>query len=128
MKAECVLDASAILCVLQGEPGADTVAGVLKRAMVSAVNYAEAAGKLCDSGVTDTLAEEMLTGLGLAVMDFDAAQALRAGRLRTETRRFGLSLGDRACLALALREDAPVLTADREWVKLDLGLDIRVLR
>ena len=71
---------------------------------------------------------EQLESYGLAIRPFDESLALEAGFLRTSTRQYGLSLGDRACLALALREGAPVVTADRTWANLDLGIDIRVIR
>ena len=65
---------------------------------------------------------------GLAIRPFDESLAVEAGFLRPATRQYGLSLGDRACLALALRERIPVVTADRAWSQLDLGIDIQVIR
>jgi len=61
-------------------------------------------------------------------LDFDWAAGLAAGLLRASTRRFGLSLGDRACLALAQQLQAPVLTTDRVWERLDIGVPIVVIR
>lgn len=66
--------------------------------------------------------------LGLEVVPFGEADALASAELRTSTRHAGLSLADRACLALAIRENAPVITADRAWARLDLGLDIQLIR
>jgi len=123
-----ILDSSAILAVLFGEPGHETVDRNLGSAAVCAVNVTEVITRLIDDSgaVDDALAR--LAALGLAVMPFDERLSLRAGALRGSTRNRGLSLGDRACLALAEREHVPVLTADRAWAGLAIGIDIRLIR
>ena len=126
--ASVVLDASAILAVYLLENGADQVAPVLQSAAVCAVNIEEVLVKLADKGATarvGQIAEATLKHLAVAY-DFDLAR--RAARLRPLTRHLGLSLGDRACLALAAREGLPVVTADRAWAKLDIGVEIRLIR
>ncbi len=123
-----VLDASAVLALLHEEPGADVVADALARALVSAVNLSECVAQLVAAGVRDADARAALELLGLTVVPFDAEQAWDAGCLRTATRRLGLSLGDRACLALARLRGLPVLTADRAWVRLDVGVEVRPIR
>ena len=126
--SESVLDASAILAVLNGEPGADLVVPLLGSASVSTVNYAEVASKLIDSGAGRIEARDAILGLGIDVVDFDLALAERTSELRSLTRHRGLSLGDRACLALGEREGVPVVTADRKWRDILPGIEIRVVR
>ena len=96
----------------------------------SAVNYAEAVSKLIDWKVPPDDARMAVASLQIAVVPLDEAQGLRVGQLRSATRPYGLSLGDRACLALAEREQAVVITADRPWLALaeSLQLDIRCIR
>jgi ribonuclease VapC len=123
-----VLDASALLAFVNGEPGAEKVASVLGDAMISAVNFAEAVTKLAlrSTSLRRTLAE--LTDAELEVVNFDRMLAEAAGLLAVFTHAHGLSLGDRACLALARREEATALTADRAWSRVDLGIDIQFIR
>ncbi|KPF80485.1 hypothetical protein IP88_00295 [alpha proteobacterium AAP81b] len=123
-----VLDSSALLAVLQGEPGADAVMPALQGALVSAVNAAEVVTKLVEIGMTPVEAGTNLTRLDVDIIAFDAVQAQQTGALRPLTRHLGLSLGDRACLALAQQRRATVLTADRPWAGLDLGIAIEVIR
>ncbi len=122
------LDSSAILALLFGEPGGDRVAPVVGDAVISAVNLSEIVAKLIESGYRDDEAERAVDGFLPSVMPFDAPLAIDTGVLRRGTRRQGLSLGDRACLALARREKARVLTADRAWADLDIGVEIEVIR
>ena len=123
-----VLDASALLAMINSEPGAEMVYGVLVDATMSAVNYSEVVAKLVDKGQDDGEAIGMLDALPITVRPVDVAQARRAGLLRGRTRARGLSLGDRICLALAIELELPALTADREWAGLDLGIEIVVIR
>ena len=124
-----VLDASALLALLLGEAGADRVADLLPRSSVSAVNLSEVAAKLNERGMPEVGVRAALGDLDLDVHAFDEAAAFAAGRLRPPTRGHGLSLGDRACLALAMRLDAVAATADHAWAGLDLdGLRIELIR
>lgn len=123
-----VLDASAILALIQGEPGADVVDDALSGAMVSAVNVAEVATRLSDVGMPDEEVHATVRDLRMEIVSFDAAMAFGSAALRGATRSKGLSLGDRACLALALAHDTPALTADRSWGELDVGVDVRLIR
>jgi len=126
--AKIVLDASALLAFANNEPGAGQVEAVLGDAMISAVNYAEAITKLLlkTGRVHQALAE--LTDTELEVVQFDRALAEATGLLAPLTRARGLSLGDRACLALAQRESAVALTADSAWRTIAVGVDIRFIR
>jgi len=126
--ASAVLDSSAILCVLNNEPGADAVVAMLDDALVSTVNYAEVVAKLVERGSTSAQAQSALRSIALTTVDFDIALAQRIGTLRVKTIRRGLSLGDRACLALAEREGVPAMTGDRNWVGAVSGVEIRLIR
>jgi PIN domain nuclease of toxin-antitoxin system len=123
-----VLDASAVLAAYFDEPGAEIVRPTLLGALLSAVNYSEVIGKCLDRGDTLAVTLRKLAATGVTVAAYDARLAQRAGELRPLGRRWGLSLGDRACLALAEREGVPVLTADRSWKALPLVMDIRLIR
>ncbi len=124
----CVLDASALLALFQGEHGAERVEGALDGALVSTVNWAEVVQKSVSRAVAiEGMREEML-GTGVSFEVFTEQQAETAGKLWMETRSLGLSLGDRACLALACERALPVLTADRDWKKLHLDLEIEIIR
>jgi PIN domain nuclease of toxin-antitoxin system len=124
-----VLDASALLAVLNGEPGADKLTiELLTTAACSTVNLAEVQSKLVDRGLSPESAwESALVPIAEAI-PFTAEHARAAGSMIAETRRLGLSLGDRACLALGLVLHAPVYTADRSWKNLKLGVRIHVIR
>ncbi len=126
--SEIVLDASALMAVLREEPGAAAVEAVLDHAAISAVNLSEVQAKLVERGTAAELAWSSLVDLDLEVIDFDAAQAKVAGDLRSLTRAQGLSLGDRACLALAQALGLPAMTADRAWAGLEVGIEIRTVR
>jgi ribonuclease VapC len=126
--AEAVLDASALLAFLQNEPGADKVEAVLTRSCISAVNLAETLSKLVEHGKPLDALSYQLERLRLPVIPFDAAEAKIVASLWHPTRAAGLSPGDRACLALGLRLALPVLTTERAWTKLKLGVDVRVIR
>jgi ribonuclease VapC len=129
-----VLDASALLALLKGEPGAERVAEALERgAYLSAVNLAEVLSKLADWGEDPAEAQARMAQVGLLgaaveVLPFTGEDALEVARLRALTRAYGLSFGDRACLALARRLGLPALTAERSWAELDLGIPVEVLR
>ena len=128
MLNEVVLDASAVLAVLKREPGAERVRAVLDRATIGAVNAAEVQGKLVDLGLSRHVAEARIRILGCSIQAFSEVQAIEAGSLIALTRCFGLSLGDRACLALAIERKATVYTTDRVWLELGLGIEVVVIR
>lgn len=123
-----VLDASALLALLNEEKGKDRVEAAVADSVISAVNYCETLGKLIDGGMTDTDAREAVELLNLQVIDFDAGLAQIAAALRPKTKMLGLSLGDRSCLALALVRNDVAITAERAWSKLRMGVKIEVIR
>jgi PIN domain nuclease of toxin-antitoxin system len=117
--SEVVVDSSAVLALLQGESGAHLVAATLPGALISAVNLSEVIAKLLERGVPQDVARASIEGIGLEVGDFDAAQAYACAELRLSTRQAGLSLGDRACLALAAARGLSALTADTAWSRVE---------
>ena len=126
--SEVVLDASAVLALLNEETGSEEVARCLDRAAISAVNWAEVVAKLGEAGAPAATIAEILGFLNLEVVAFEQSQGFQAGLLRLSTRSLGLSLGDRACLALGMYLNRPVLTADRQWANLTLEIEVRLIR
>jgi len=123
-----VLDASALLALINAEPGSDVVGAALPQAIIGAVNLSEVVAKMIDIGVPEGEAWRGAADLVPVIVDFGPELARQCAKLRAATRVHGLSFGDRACLALAQRLHLPVLTADRAWRKLSLGIDIRYVR
>lgn len=123
-----VLDASAVLALLNSEPGAAKVAAALNGASISAVNLAEVAAKLSDYGMAQRDIENALGNLGLRIHPLDEAGAFASAVLRQPTRSAGLSLGDRCCLALGRAVSETVVTADRAWTKLGLSISVTAIR
>jgi PIN domain nuclease of toxin-antitoxin system len=124
--AQVVLDTSVVLAFLFGEPGRAVAARLLPDSCLLSVNLAEVATKLVDEGMPEFDRRAVLGNLGCEIVSFDPELAIRAGDLRSESA--SLSLGDRACLALALARGLPAYTAERSWANLKLGIDIRLIR
>ncbi len=123
-----LLDASALLALLNDEPGGDRVAAHLPGARISAVNLAEVVAKLAEHGMPEPAIRSAVEGLGLEVIDLDRAAAYRSGMLRPSMKSIGLSLGDRTCLAIGLELGIPVVTADRLWSRLELAVEVQLIR
>lgn len=123
-----VLDASALLAYLQDEPGGEVVADILPDAVMSSVNWAEVIQKCVAAGVGIEGLGDDLKLLGLRIEPLTEKDAEVVGQLWQQTRNFGLSLGDRACLSLGLKLKAPVLTADQAWQQLNLGIAVQTIR
>jgi PIN domain nuclease of toxin-antitoxin system len=123
-----ILDASALLALLQDEPGADKVQAVLHRAFISAVNWSEVVQKLSvhDPDVATIRPELELTGL--RIIPFTVEQAEICAGLWTQAKPFGLSFADRACLATGIERNTDVMTADRIWKNMDLPITIHPIR
>lgn len=124
----CALDASALLAVLNREQGADRAAPLLDGAVMSAVNWSETLQKAAAHGVDTGGLRADVEGLGVTIAPFTVDDAEEAARLWPHTRATGLSLGDRACLALALRQALPAVTTDRSWATLSLDVHVHVIR
>jgi PIN domain nuclease of toxin-antitoxin system len=125
---EVVLDASAVIALLREEPGCAIVEKHLSRAALSTVNLSEVMTKFIQSGMPENLAISIIASLGLRIVDFNEELAQAAARLTANTSKVGLSLGDRACLALAQHLGLSAVTADRNWAKLSMGIEIKLIR
>jgi len=123
-----VADASAILALLKREVFDGFAPERLFRTTISAVNLSEVLERLYSGGVDEASADVAVEELNLRVVDFDPSQARLAAQLRRSTRALGLSLGDRACLALAQTLGCAAVTADRAWAALDIGVDVVLIR
>ncbi len=121
-----VLDASAVLALLQRELGGTDVASVLTESLISSVNWTEVIQKSMQRGMDTSGVRTDLETAGLQIVGFDADDAEVAARLWQVGR--GLSLADRACLALGIKLGAAVWTADRYWATVETGAEVKVIR
>lgn len=127
--SKCVLDASAILALLANEPGSQALTDeVLAGSAASTVNLAEVQAVLVRRGVPPAEAWKRAIVPVDEIVPFSPDQARVAGNLAVETRPLGLSLGDRACLALAIERKVGIYTADQSWKKLEIGVRVSVIR
>lgn len=122
------LDASALLAFLYREKGEERVAAVADEACISAVNLSEVLGRFARDGHDPVAVLGRIESTALDIVPFGTQQATLAAALVPATAKHGLSLGDRACLALAASRGIPALTADRAWAALDIGIAIRLIR
>ena len=125
---ETVLDTSVVLAILDREPGYETAMATIYHATINTVTLAEVVTKLADRGMNDTEIRGRMNDLRIRVVPFDENQAYIAGLLRPVSRQYGLSLGDRACLSLAVSSGLPVLTADRVWADIPIDIEVRLMR
>ena len=129
-----VLDSSALLALAYDEPGADRVEPALRRgALISTVNWAEALSRMIERGeAIDAAAPRIRTKIDelgtLSIVPYDETHAVETARLRLRTESLGLSLADRACLALGRIRRLPVFTTDRAWRSLHISVKIEVIR
>ena len=123
-----IVDSSVVLAFLLRELTAEEAEPWLSGASISSVNLSEIVSKLVDRGLAAEAISDTIADLNLEVWPFSQAQAERAGLLRSRTRERGLSLGDRACLALAIDLGCSVATADKAWAGLDIGIPIELIR
>ncbi len=123
-----VFDSSVVIAILKQERGFESAEELLSEALISTVNWAEVATYLARNSVPRETIQEVLTSFPIQVVPFEESLAIETGYLYPSSKNLGLSLGDRACLALALSRKLPVLTADLVWSQLNLDISIRVLR
>jgi ribonuclease VapC len=123
-----VLDSSAVLAILLAEVGHQEAAGLAEGGMISAVNVAEIVTKCVEFSYPEDMALQYIHNSNIAIIDFDVGLATLAGVLRRNAGRGVLSLGDRACIALALRENGIAVTGDQVWSTLQLGVEVRLIR
>ena len=134
MKAGFVLDASALLAWLFNEPGKEQVSAALKKGcLINTVNWAEVVQKSIERGMSSALVYERLKASyilnsALKITSFTEALSITAAELIKQTKPFGLSLGDRACLAFGIERKHPILTADRIWADIEVPVPIQLIR
>jgi ribonuclease VapC len=121
-----VLDASALLVLLQKEPGWENIASQIAQSAMSGVNWSEVIQKTLARGGDVVLVRLGIEALGISLIPFTSEDAEQAAQLWLQAKH--LSLGDRACLALALRLGVPALTADKIWEKLEVGVEVKLIR
>ncbi len=123
-----ILDASALLAYLHKETGWESVQSILPESCIGTVNWSEVAQKIAQKGMDVSAVRSLLEELGLMIVPFSVEQAEFAAQLWKKGRQFGLSLADRACLALAMQQQNKVLTADKVWSELALNIEIQQIR
>ena len=122
-----VFDSSVVIAILKQSRGFESAEKTLSDALISTINLAEVATYLARNSVPSDTIQEVLASFPIQVIPFEETLAIQTGCLYPSCKHLGLSLGDRACLALAISRKLPVLTADQVWSKLDLGIPIQVL-
>ena len=123
-----ILDTSVIMAIVLGEAGQENAARLAPGSLLSSVNLAEIITKCVEKAVPFEVAQRYIGESGIDIVGFDADQAVLAGELFKRARKGVLSLGDRACIATAVRLGATVVTADRVWAELDLPCEIELIR
>ena len=123
-----VFDSSVLIAILRQEPGSNVGEQSLNEALISTVNLAEVATYLARNSVPAETINDALATFPIEVVPFDREQGLIAGCLYPACKSLGLSLGDRACLALAKSKSLPVLTADRVWLELEIDVSVKSIR
>ena len=126
--SKIIFDASTLLALINDEKGSDLVNEHLPDAIMSAINISEVAACLTNLGMPIKDSKNIINSLITNIEIFDSEQAYIAADLRSKTKSLGLSLGDRACLSLAIAKDLPILTADKAWLKLKIGVNIKSIR
>jgi len=127
-KKKMVLDASALLAAIHNEKGGDYVKKNIDRCVISTINWSEVLQKLERAGAEPKKIEKALKALGLTIIDFTEEDARNCAKLWSPSKKLGLSLADRACLATGQRLETEVITADRIWNKLKTSLKIHLIR
>lgn len=122
-----VVDASVVLAVCHQEQGSDQAREAIRRGLISTVNLSEVYEKAIKYGRLP-IAEAIVHAAALEIVEFNELHALEAAKIAEETRKKGISFADRACLALGVSENLPIVTGDRSWKELDLGITVELIR
>jgi ribonuclease VapC len=123
-----VLDASAVIALLRSEPGCEIVRSAVSDAIITAVNYSEVLKKSIERGGTGEAAASFVRGLSIAIIPFDEMLAAVSADLYPQTKEHGLSLADRACLALGIQRNCKVLTSERRMALPSLSIKVKLIR
>lgn len=123
-----IVDASALLAAIHEEKGGDSVKKIIDVCIISAINWSVVLQKLERAAIDSSQVETALKALGLEVTDFTDEDAHIAASLWGDSKALGLSLADRACVATAIRLNANVITADKIWRQLEIGIEIKLIR
>ena len=123
-----ILDASAVLAWLRNEKGAKCVEPMLEQASMTSVNFIELLSQLIDLEIPKSEIERLVRNLGFELIDVGTHIAWIAAELRVQTKTFGLSLGDRVCLAAGIANECPVVTADHVWTQVELPIEVITVR
>jgi ribonuclease VapC len=123
-----VLDASAVIALLRSEPGFDIVQAAIADAIISTVNYSEVLKKTIERGGTGEAAASFVSGLSIGIIPFDETLAAKSADLYPQTKEHGLSLADRACLALGIQRNCKVLTSERRMALPSLSIKVKLIR
>ena len=126
---KCLLDTSALIVLLKKESGYEVIENVIASSAISSVNLSELVAVLTRSGVSEQDIDEIISDLVPEIVPFYEAISIKTGKLAKLTQNYGLSLGDRACIALGITLGLPIYTADKVWAELKLeNTDIRLSR
>ena len=129
LKNKILLDTSALLALLKKEPGHEIVSNIIAISTISSVNLSELITVLTRAGVSENDIDEIITDLVPEIIPFCGDISIKTGKISKLTQGYGLSLGDRACLATAIQLGLPVYTADKIWAELDLpNVKINLIR
>ncbi len=129
LKNKILLDTSALLALLKKEPGHEIVSNIIAISVISSVNLSELITVLSRAGVSENDIDEIITDLVPEIIPFCGDISIKTGKISKLTQGYGLSLGDRACLATAIQLGLPVYTADKIWAELDLpNVKIKLIR
>jgi len=129
IKNKVLLDTSALLALLKKEPGHEIVSNIIAISAISSVNLSELITVLSRAGVSENDIDEIITDLLPEIIPFCGDISIKTGKISKLTQGYGLSLGDRACLATAIQLGLPVYTADKIWAELDLpNVKIKLIR
>jgi ribonuclease VapC len=123
-----ILDSSALLALINYEPGWENISKIVDNSSINTINLSEVIHKLYDLSLSELNINKIFQTLNFKIIKFDREMAFEAGKLKNQTKQFGLSLGDCACIATAIINKFDILTADKIWLKLDLPIKVISIR